>query len=116
MPHQFDAVRSVPLRVYENGDQRVQGKGDEMDVIAFIEFLIIVSVVKGVIGFLIYFWLAHKIRKDLAGMIVFLLYTITPWLTGVFQRRYYRKAWKASSMVVRKRYWRNCWGHTHLAL
>jgi len=55
-----------------------------MDIVGFIKFLIIVSVIKGVIGFLIYWWLAHKIRKDIAAVIIFLLYTIVPWLTVVY--------------------------------
>lgn len=51
-----------------------------MDIESFIKILIILSVVKGFIGFFIYLWLAHGIKKELAGFIVFFIFSIVPFL------------------------------------
>lgn len=51
-----------------------------MDLMNFLQILVIISIIKGVVGFFAYWFLAHHIPKIWAGAGIFFLYSLVPWL------------------------------------
>lgn len=55
-----------------------------MDIITFLKILAIVSILKGIFEFGVYWFLAHHIPKIWAGLGVFFFFSLVPWLLVMY--------------------------------